>query len=331
MILINDNEKQALKDFTFIDLFAGIGGFRVALESFGAKCVFSSEIDKFAIETYFENYKEIPSGDITKIKEEDIPNHDILCAGFPCQPFSISGKQKGFEDTRGTLFFDVARIVKYHTPKILFLENVKNFETHDGGRTLNVIEETLKELGYKVHYKVLNASKFGIPQKRERIYIVAFRNDIIKKDFTFPNETLQNVSLEDFLSSNIEEIERFIINREDITIRQKDIDKALSKNIHFNSLRIGEVALGRQGERIYHPKAHAITLSADGGGIGAKTGLYYINGLIRRLSPNECRKIMGYPDSFKIVSSDSKAHKQFGNSVVIDVLQYIIKEIINSI
>ena len=156
-----------LKKMKFIDLFAGIGGFRYALESFGCKCVFSSEWDKYCQESYNLNFGEIPYGDITKIDEKDIPNFDILCAGFPCQPFSISGKQKGFEDTRGTLFFDIVRIVSYHKPKIIFLENVKNLKAHNGGATFEVISNTLDSLNYNIYYNVLNAKDFNLPQNRE--------------------------------------------------------------------------------------------------------------------------------------------------------------------
>lgn len=326
MIELNLREKNILKNYTFIDLFAGIGGFRISLESFGAKCVFSSEIDKETAKVYEKNYGEYPKGDITKILERDIPTHDILCAGFPCQPFSISGKMKGFEDTRGTLFFDIARIVNYHHPKIMILENVKNLEKHDNGQTIKTIVMTLENLNYNVFYKVLNASDYGIPQSRERIYIVCFRKDLKVNNFNFPNKLEKKVMLKEFLE-NDENLEEFIINRDDITLRNKE-EKIGEKN---KPIRIGEVAKGRQGERIYDINGHAITLSADGGGVGAKTGLYLINKKIRKLTPKECRNIMGYPKNFKIISSTSKAHKQFGNSVVIDVLQYIIKEIINYI
>ena len=191
--------KKSLKDKTFIDLFAGIGGFRIAFKSFGAKCAFSSEWDKYSQEVYSWNFHEEPYGDITKIKENEIPKHDILCAGFPCQAFSISGKQKGFEDTRGTLFFDVARIVKYHKPDFLFLENVKNFEKHDKGRTLEIVKQVLNELDYDIYHKVLNASRFGIPQARERIFILGFHKKINVRNYEFPPPRNKYVSLEEFL------------------------------------------------------------------------------------------------------------------------------------
>jgi len=160
------------QNFSFSDLFAGIGGFRIALESFGGKCVFSSEWDHYAALTYEHNFGEEPTGDITKIDEKDIPYHDVLCAGFPCQAFSISGKQGGFNDTRGTLFFDIARIAKYHKPKVLLLENVKHLVRHDNGKTLSTITRVLFDIGYEVFYEILDASDFGIPQSRKRVFFV---------------------------------------------------------------------------------------------------------------------------------------------------------------
>ncbi len=331
MIDIVEADKK-LKDYKFIDLFAGIGGFHYALKSFGAECVFASEIDKKASDTYYVNHNLMPEGDITKINEKDIPKHDILCAGFPCQAFSISGKQKGFEDTRGTLFFDIARIVNYHKPKILFLENVKNFARHDNGKTLKVVLNTLKKMNYKVHFKVLNTSKFGLPQNRERIYIIAFNTNFYNNtEFNFP--ALSKISsLNDILENN--PADGKIIERKDVDFYK---DYQTKKNIfgeeHFPNkpIQIGKVNKGGQGERIYHPDGHAITLSAYGGGVGSKTGLYKINGKIRKLSPRECSRLQGFPESFIFPKSILEAHKQFGNSVSINVLQYITKEIINTI
>ena len=169
-------DKKQLTGYTFIDLFAGIGGFHLALESFGAQCVYASEWDKYAQDVYDVNLHMKPDGDITQVKASNIPDHDILCAGFPCQAFSISGKKLGFNDSRGTLFFDVARIVKEKKPKIVFMENVKNFASHDYGRTLDVVKSTMEELGYSFAFKILNAADYGVPQKRDRTYIVCFRN-----------------------------------------------------------------------------------------------------------------------------------------------------------
>ena len=180
-------------------MFAGLGGFRLALESLGAICVYSNEWDKAAQKVYKANFGDIPEGDITKVDEKSIPDHDILCAGFPCQAFSISGLKRGFEDSRGTLFFDVARIVKEKKPQIVFLENVKNFATHDNGRTLEVVKTTMEELGYNFYQKVLNSVDYGVPQKRERIYIICIRKDLPQKQFTFPRSFKLNRKDEDIL------------------------------------------------------------------------------------------------------------------------------------
>ncbi|PHS60746.1 MAG: DNA (cytosine-5-)-methyltransferase [Flavobacterium sp.] len=321
-----------LKDLSFIDLFAGIGGFHYALSSFGANCVYASEIDSKASETYLKNHSLKPFGDITKIKEEDIPKHDILCGGFPCQAFSISGKQKGFEDTRGTLFFDIARIVNYHKPKVIFLENVKNFLKHNAGKTLQTVIKTLEDLNYKVYYKILNTSDFGLPQNRQRIYIVAFNNNHYNNiSFNFPNIKLIS-SLEDILENNPPDGR--IIKRDDIHYYK---DFTPSKNIFGEielpnkPIQIGKVNKGGQGERIYHTKGHAITLSAYGGGIGSKTGLYKTGSVVRKLSPRECARIQGFPENFILPKSITEAQKQFGNSVSINTLQFIVNEISKTI
>lgn len=302
----------------FIDLFAGIGGFHLAMKNFGGEAVFASEWDKDAAEIYRKNFGLTPAGDITKISEKDIPDHEILCAGFPCQAFSISGKQKGFEDSRGTLFFDVARIAKEKQPKILFLENVKNLARHDNGNTLRVIKNTLNEIGYDVFDKILDASKFGVPQSRKRIYIVCFRKDLNIKDFDFPTEGKVEKHIQDILLPD-SETEKYRIFRNDITMNN------VQEKFSDTPLRIGIVNKGGQGERIYSPLGTGITLSAYGGGVGAKTGLYRINGKIRKLSPRECARLDGFPETFKIAEKDSVAYKQFGNSVVVDVLREIMK------
>jgi DNA (cytosine-5)-methyltransferase 1 len=317
-----------LKKFKFIDLFAGIGGFHQALTNFGGKCVFASEWDNEAANTYEQNYGIKPHGDITKISEEDIPPHDMLCGGFPCQAFSISGKQKGFEDTRGTLFFDVARITKFHKPKVLFLENVRNFEKHDGGRTLEKVSSTIDDLGYEFHHKVLNSSHYGLPQNRERIFMVGFRKDLKVKDFSFPKPIDHQISLEEILEDNPSDAK--VIIRNDIKFTK---DFTASRNL-FGKLdlpnrpiQIGKVNKGGQGERIYHILGHAITLSAYGGGAGAKTGLYKVGDKIRKLSPRECARIQGFPESFKLNQSVNQCYKQFGNSVSVNVLEAILSEI----
>ena len=269
--MIEITDKQ-LTGYTFIDLFAGIGGFRLALESLGAKCVYSSEIDKYAREVYYQNFGDMPDGDITKVDQNSIPDHDILCAGFPCQPFSISGKQLGFNDSRGTLFFEIARIIKAKRPKVAFMENVNNFASHDNGNTLRVVRATLEELGYTFYYNVLNAADYNIPQHRQRVYIVCFRNDLNITNFKFPKPIPLTKHLEDVLIQEENQVQHLYIDRPDIKIDKPDISKYSNMPI-----RVGTINKGGQGERIYSIKGTAITLSANGGGVFAKTGGYLIN------------------------------------------------------
>ncbi len=304
----------------FIDLFAGIGGFRIALERENAECVFSSEWDKDAQITYKENFGEIPRGDITKINEKEIPEHDVLCGGFPCQAFSISGKQRGFKDTRGTLFFDITRIVKHHKPKVVFLENVKNLIKHYHGNTLKIIIKTLEDLEYNVFYQVLVASHYGVPQARERIYIIGFRKDLSITNFQFPKPTYKKVFVRDILEDD-EKAKDCIVNRTDLKFWKRDETPSLKL------IQIGQINNGGQGERIYSINGHAITLSAYGGGVAGKTGAYLVNGKIRRLTPRECARVQGFPEEFKIPINKYQAYKQFGNSVSVPVVESIFKKI----
>lgn len=313
---------KTLEGYTFIDLFAGLGGFRLALESLGAKCVYSNEWDEPVRKVYEANFGDRPDDDITQVDEKNVPNHDILCAGFPCQAFSISGKQRGFEDSRGTLFFDVARIVKEKKPKVVFMENVKNFASHANGNTLEVVKNTMEELGYVFYQKVLNAVDYGIPQKRERIYMVCFRNDLNVSEFSYPKAFKLTNHVENYLLSDEKMVESLYVERPDTYFNGEEDNKYSNK-----SIRLGIVNKGGQGERIYSTKGIAITLSAYGGGIFAKTGGYLINGKTRKLHPRECARIMGYPDTYKMADSFNQAYKQFGNSVVIDVLQLIAVKI----
>lgn len=304
-----------------IDLFAGIGGFHYAVEASGHTVVYASEWDKDSAATYTENHGIIPAGDITKINAEDIPSHDIIAGGFPCQAFSQSGKKAGFADPRGTLFFDIARIAKHHQPKILFLENVRNFASHDNGKTLQVVVETLVNLGYNVHHRLYNASNFGLPQNRQRFFIVAVLKSFSEKPFVFPEETNEEVCLDDIVLDNPELTDPLVFTRSDMVV---DLTKepATSRN---RPVRIGSVGKGGQGERVYSSKGHAITLSAYGGGVGAKTGLYLINGQVRKLHPRECARVQGFPEDFILPAKNTVAWKQFGNSVPVNVLKEIAK------
>ena len=323
MITLSEQEKQRLIGYRFIDLFCGIGGFHLALSSFGAKCVFASDINAEACAIYETNFKMKPKGDITKIRCKDVPAHDILCAGFPCQPFSISGNKKGFDDPNGKLFFEIIRIARFHKPKMILLENVSNLESHDDGNTLKTIKEKLRGLGYKTFSKVLNATYYGVPQARKRIYIIAFKNSLKITNFSFPAGN-KNISLIKTVADILEKTDnaKYEINRD------TEIDHSAEENIEKidKLLRIGQIGLGRQGERIYSIKGQATTLSSQGGGLGGKTGMYLINEKVRTLSPRECARLMGFPDSFVLAKSDFVCYTQFGNSVVVNVLQEIIRE-----
>lgn len=299
----------------FIDLFCGIGGFRLALEERGLECVFSSDIDRYAQEVYKQNFGEEPKGDITEISVKNIPSHDILCGGFPCQPFSISGKMEGTTDPRGKLFYEIVRIAKYHKPRIMLLENVKNILTIDKGNVIKTIEKELDEIGYKLHKFLLNASFFGIPQSRERVYFVALKKN---KELRYepPKETCQKIFLKDVMEKNVDK--NFIIDRDDIYMQKAETE---IKN-KLEPIRIGIVNKGGQGERIYSIKGHAITQSAYGGGVGARTGLYKTKQGIRRLTMNECKAVMGFSKKH-IVSSGLQGYKQLGNAVVPKMVGYV--------
>ncbi|MFI3327011.1 MAG: DNA cytosine methyltransferase [Clostridia bacterium] len=312
---------KSLKDYKFIDLFCGIGGFHLALASFGAKCVFASDINQRTQKVYENNFNILPFGDLRNIKNIDIPKHDILCAGFPCQPFSISGNQEGLDHESGKLFYEIIRIAKFHQPKVIFLENVKNLRNHDQGNTLNTILSELNKVNYDVFFEVLNASDFGVPQARKRIYIVCFRKDLKVTNFNFPAILENTVSLDSVLLP---------INDNALVIEQKYelLDGLNIKSLDRRKLiRIGKTGLGRQGERIYSPLGQAVTLSSQGGGPAGKTGMYLIDGNIRKLHKRECARVMGFPDSFILPDSTAECYKQFGNSVVVDVLQKILNNI----
>jgi DNA (cytosine-5)-methyltransferase 1 len=306
----------------FIDLFAGIGGFRLGLESQGDECVFSSEWDKYSQETYRQNFGVIPHGDITQIDEKDIPDHDVLCGGFPCQAFSVSGKQMGFEDSRGTLFYDILRIVKRKKPKVLFLENVKNLIRHDSGRTMAVILESLGRLGYTVFSQVLRSSDYGVPQARNRVYIVAFRKDLGVEEFSFPKPFSEIKVVRDILEPN-KDTSEFRIERDDIQL----YGDAENISDPRKPLQIGIINKGGQGERVYSVHGAGITLSAYGGGAASKTGAFLVNGQVRKLSPRECARMQGFPETYKPHPKTNLAYKQFGDSVSVPVIRAIYENI----
>lgn len=315
-------------NFTFIDLFCGIGGFRQAMESVGGTCVFSSDKNKNARATYQANYRDMPAGDITKIDARDIPVFDVLCGGFPCQSFSIAGCQRGFADPRGQMFFEIARIVEYLKPKVLFLENVANLAKHDNGNTLAVIVTTLRNLGYDVHYKVLTASDYGCATIRKRIYFVCFRSDLHIR-FNFPEPFESDVAIEDFLVPVVDE--HYYMNPAAVHFYKDDIDTRISKTYRIGYIgeRRANGAIG-QGNRIYSIKGHAPTFVVSSRGPAGGTEAYYIDGRVRKLTPDECKRIMGFPEDFIFPVAEARAYEQLGNSVAVPVLKAIAREIVAS-
>ena len=299
-------------NFTFIDLFAGIGGIRLGFEKFNGKCVFSSEWDKHAQDTYEANFGERPHGDITKIDECDIPDHDILLGGFPCQAFSIIGNQKGFADTRGTLFFNIESILKTKRPYAFMLENVKNLRSHEGGRTLKIIINNLEKLGYQVYTTVLNSLEFGVPQKRERTIIVGFLDKI---DFQFPTANKKRVSLDSILEKD-----------EDVDLRHFASDKI--RNNRLVSLKktppVPSIWHENKSGNI-SPLPYSCALRA-----GASYNYLLVNG-IRRPTPRELLRLQGFPDNFKIVVPYNQLRKQAGNSVTVPVIEAVARQMIDAI
>ena len=305
----------------FIDLFSGFGGFRIALEKKGMECVFSSDIDDKVQEVYKKNFGEKPVGDITEVSERKIPKHDILCAGFPCQSFSISGGMGGLNDRRGKLFYEIVRIAQYHQPHILLLENVKNILTVDDGKVIQTIETKLDEIGYRLYKHILNSSHFGIPQSRERVYFVGLRKDVRSKSkltYKPPPPTDKKIYLEDILEKDVDKA--LFIDRDDMVIDFED------KKHELRPIRIGHVNKGGQGERIYSAKGHAITLSAYGGGVGARTGLYLVEESVRRLSIVECKTLMGFPRTH-YVSEGLQGYQQLGNAVIPAMVSHVYDSI----
>ena len=302
--------------FKFIDLFAGIGGFRLAMQNLGGKCVFTSEWDKDAKRTYKANFGERPFGDITKEETKAfIPDaFDLLCAGFPCQAFSIAGKRGGFEDTRGTLFFDVAEIIKRKQPKAIFLENVKGLTTHDSGKTIEIILNTLEELNYTVFTKIINAKDFGVPQIRERIFIVGFHNQKVEniEKFDFPKLENEEVFINDFIENNV---------------IGYDISKHLQEKYLFKK-NDGKPQIIDKNSKI-----QVKTLVSSYHKIQRLTGTFVKDGEtgLRLLSINECKLIMGFPNKFIVPVSRTQAYRQFGNSVAIPAIQATANEILKQI
>ena len=308
---IKEQEKSVLKDFTFIDLFSGVGGIRTAFEDVGGGCVFSSEIDLFAQYTYYTNYGVIPFGDITKILTSDIPEHDVLCGGFPCQPFSHIGKREGFEHpTQGTMFHEVLRIIENKKPKAIFLENVPGLVNHDDGRTLSVILDSLRDVGYTCHHTILNASDFGIPQSRKRFYLVGFLDENV--EFSFPIPPNIKVYIGDYIEMGV---------------------TGYSISNHLQKVYLFKKNDGKPVLVDTESKGQMKTLVSSYHKIQRLKGTFVKDGEtgIRLLSQNECKAIMGFPKDFVIPVSRTQMYRQMGNSVVIPVVEAIAKKMVLSL
>lgn len=302
-------------NFRFIDLFAGIGGIRIGFQNQGGYCVFSSEWDKDAVKTYEANFGDIPHGDITKIHVDEIPEFDVLLAGFPCQPFSIIGAKEGFEhETQGTLFFDIERIIKAKKPKAFMLENVRNLTAHDKGRTFKTILKHLEALGYNVHHKVLNALDFGVPQKRERIIIVGFLENV---DFDFPEPLpkSQHKCLGDILEKFVDESSRYYVNEDIKQSRFARMKTHIEEPYITHENVAGSVT----------PHHFSCALRA-----GASANYLLINN-VRRPTERELLRLQGFPEDYKIVVSYTAIRKQTGNSVCVPMVEAVAKNMITAL
>ena len=304
-------------ELKFIDLFAGIGGFRIAAEQAAkelgiqSKCVFSSEIDVHAQKTYAANFGETPAGDITKIPADEIPDHDLLLAGFPCQPFSIIGQRKGFEDTRGTLFFEIARILEAKRPRTFVLENVKQLVTHQKGYTFQRIQEALRDLDYVIDHRVLNSLDYGLPQKRERVYIVGFYKPAFPEgtSYKWPPKQEHYRPLSEILEKEVEE--RFFVS-------DRIKEKRLQKHVSSHNLAIWHE--NKAGNVTSYPYSCALRANAS-------YNYLLVNG-VRRLTGREMLRLQGFPDDFRIVVSYAQIRKQAGNAVSVNVARAVIRNLL---
>lgn len=323
--------------FKYIDLFAGIGGFRLGLDAVGGKCVYSSEINPACREVYINNFKEEPTGDIKQIDEHSVPDHDILAGGFPCQAFSIAGNKRGFEDARGTLFFDVLRIIKAKNPKVVFLENVKNLVHHDKGRTMDVIKRSLEEQGYHFSWEVLNTMDFGLAQNRERTIMVASKEKPF--DFTpLKNKKFKKKNIEDIMEKDGD---FDFLDPSSYTILDEALFKRQSSGLIFagyrnkparkNGVRPNTKHLSRvhkQPNRIYHTSGTHPTLASQ-----ETAGRFWIydGTKVRKLTLRECYSLQGFPKNFLISTNKGNAYRQIGNSVGIPVIRAVAEEIIRQV
>lgn len=297
--------------FRFIDLFAGIGGMRIPFDEIGGSCVFTSEWDKFSQITYETNFGEKPSGDITQIDPASIPSFDLLLAGFPCQPFSNAGLKRGFDDTRGTLFFNIAKIIEHHRPKVVFLENVKGFLSHDKGRTFETVKKVIEEdLGYRVFYKIHNARDFGVPQNRERVFIIAVR-DHANFEFAIPPKT--PVKLGDILDKKVDT--KYTLSDKLWTSHQRRKAEHTARGNGF-------------GYSLFNNNStYTSTISARYYKDGSEILVEQASKNPRKVTPREAARLQGFPDNFAIPVSDTQAYRQFGNAVAVPAIRSVAKQL----
>lgn len=304
-----------MASFKFVDLFAGTGGIRIPFDEVGGVCVLSSEWDKYAQVSYEANFGEKPLGDLQNIDENDVPNHNIIMGGFPCQPFSHAGLKRGFDDTRGTLFFDIARIIKKHKPEIVFLENVKGFKGHDKGRTWETVRNSLNELGYNVTAEVLSAKDFGVPQNRQRFYIIGLKREKYGNDvfFEFPEPPKTPTRVGDILEKNVDSkytiSDRLWAGHQRRKIQHKERGNGFGYGL-FNEESFYTNTISAR----YYKDGSEVLIEQEGRNP-------------RKLTPREAARLQGYPDSYKIVVSDTQAYKQFGNAVAVPVIRAIVQQL----
>ena len=317
-----NNGKGLLK--TFVDFFGGVGGFHIGLARCGLRCVFACERDWRCRAAYLVNYGILPTGDIYKVEADAVPPHDIASYGLPCQAWSRSGSQGGVGDPRGVLHREMLRMVGHHKPRGVLVENVPQFRTLNGGPAFQEIVQALEGWGYAVHHAVLNAAGFGVPQNRERLYIVAIRTDIMLHPFRFPEPAEPDVELSSILESpelaaqaatTIKKYRRVAPGK----IRWDRTGKGL--------IKLGDVRDNTQADRVYSPRGHSVTLTASTGGWGAGMGLYDVDGVVRRLTPKEAGRCMSFPEDFRLVFAPRIACSQLGNAVVANVVQAVMRQV----
>lgn len=309
---------------TFVDFFGGVGGFHIGLARCGPRCVFACERDWRCRAAYLVNYGILPEGDIYKVEVDAVPPHDIACYGLPCQAWSRSGSQGGVGDPRGVLHREMLRMVGHHKPRVVLVENVPQFLTLNGGPAFREIVQALEGWGYAVHHAVLNASGFGVPQNRERLYIVAIQKDVMVHPFRFPEPAEPDIELASILeppelaaqaATTIKKYRRVAPGK----IRWDRTGKGL--------IKLGDVRDNTQGDRVYSPRGHSATLTASTGGWGAGMGLYDVGGVVRRLTPKEASRCMSFPEDFRLVFAPRVACSQLGNAVVANVVEAIMRRV----